>query len=150
MAEVDTPQTAAVPPLAQLADVIFGKAQTHLLFVAAKLGIADLLQDGTKSAADLAKATNTHAPSLYRALRALAGMGVFAETESGYFTLTPLADLLRTDAPSSLKGLALMAGSDWHNRAWAHLLESVRTGKSYFATTYGVHMYEYLRQHPAD
>ncbi|OLE35982.1 MAG: hypothetical protein AUI36_27185 [Cyanobacteria bacterium 13_1_40CM_2_61_4] len=150
MAEVDTQQTAAVPPLAQLADMIFGKAQTHLLFVAAKLGIADLLQDGPKPVADLAKATNAHVPSLYRALRALAGMGVFAETEPGYFTLTSLADLLRTDAPSSLKGLALMAGSDWHNRAWAHLFESVQTGKSYFATTYGMHMYEYLRQHPAD
>lgn len=121
MAEAVTQHTADLPPLARLADMIFGKAQTHLLFVAATLGIADLVQDGPKPVEDLAKATDTHAPSLYRALRALAGMGAFAETEPGHFSLTPLADLLRTNAPNSLKGLALMAGSDWHNRAWAHL-----------------------------
>lgn len=150
MAEVDTPQAAAVPPLAQLAGMLWGKAQSHLLFVAAKLDIADLLQDGPKSTTDLAKATSTHAPSLYRALRALAGMGVFAEIEPRYFALTPLADLLRTNAPSSLKGLALMTGSEWHNRSWEHLLESVHTGKSYFENIHGVGLYEYLRQHPAD
>lgn len=93
MADINTQKTVEIPPLAQLADMIFGKAQTHLLFVAAKLGIADLLQDGPKTVADLAKTTNTHAPSLYRALRALAGMGVFAETEPESFTRTPLADL---------------------------------------------------------
>lgn len=150
MADADAPQTAGIPPVAQLADMLFGKAQTHLLFVAATLGLADLLKDGPQSVEDLATATQTHRPSLYRALRALAGMGVFAETETGHFIQTPLSDLLRTDAVNSLKGLALMTGSEWHNRMWEHLLESTRTGKSYFENTQGVDLYEYLRQHPAD
>lgn len=43
------------------------------------LGIADLLKDAPRSAGDLAGATGTHAPTLYRLLRALASVGVFAE-----------------------------------------------------------------------
>jgi hypothetical protein len=62
------------------------------IYAAAKLGIADLLKDGSRSCEDLASTTSTHERSLYRLLRALASMGVFAETEPGYFTLTPLAN----------------------------------------------------------
>ena len=131
-------------------DLLHGAAKTQLLAVAAELGIADLLKDGPKPLKVLAEATGTHAPSLYRALRALAGLGVFAETEPECFTLTPLADLLRTDAPGSLRGLAILEGSAWLNRAWADLLSSVRTGKSYFETTHGVTAFEYLQQHPAE
>ena len=48
------------------------------IYAAAKLGIADLLKDGAKSYEELAKATETHARSLYRLLRALASVGIFA------------------------------------------------------------------------
>src|SRR2546430_1503244 len=40
---------------------------SRLVYVAARLGLADYLADGPKSAADLAEATQTHAPSLHRA-----------------------------------------------------------------------------------
>ena len=67
------------------------------MFVVAKLGVADLLKDGPKSVEELANATQTHAPSLYRVMRALANQGIFFETESGQFALSPLAELLKTN-----------------------------------------------------
>src|SRR5689334_1658234 len=84
-----------------LFDLIMGFRISRMIYVAAALGIADLLNDGPQPVDILAKATGTHAPSLYRLLRALAGLGIFAEDEQGRFTLTPRADLLRSGVPGS-------------------------------------------------
>ena len=67
----------------------------------AGLGIADLLATEAGSAAQLAAQTGAHAPALYRVMRMLAGIGVFAESDDGTFSLTPLGDTLRTDVPLS-------------------------------------------------
>jgi DNA-binding IclR family transcriptional regulator len=73
--------------------MITGLRKTQLLYVAAKLGIANLLQEGAKSSDELAHAVGAHPRALYRVLRALASLGVFAETPEGHFALTPLATL---------------------------------------------------------
>jgi hypothetical protein len=56
----------------QLARLVSGYWYTQTVYVAAKLGIAELLQDGSKSAQELAEATATNPTALYRLLRALA------------------------------------------------------------------------------
>src|SRR5688572_13041760 len=100
--------------------------------VAAKLGIADLLEDGSTSPATVAGAIGAHAGALHRLLRALASLGIVAEDADGRFALTPLADGLRTNAPGSLRAYAIMMGEEWHWRAWGELLHSVRTGQPAF------------------
>jgi hypothetical protein len=60
-------------------------------------------------------------PTLYRLLRALASVGVFAEVEEQQFALTPLAELLRSDVPCSMRALARMYGSEQY-QAWGDLL----------------------------
>ena len=45
---------------------------SRAIYVAAKLGIADLLKEEPKDIGELAKATGSHEPSLYRILRSLA------------------------------------------------------------------------------
>jgi hypothetical protein len=67
---------------------------TQCIYAAAKLGIADLLKDGSKQTYELAALTETHEPSLYRVLRALASVGIFSETQPRCFELTPVAQLL--------------------------------------------------------
>ena len=52
---------------------------SQMIYVAAKLDIADLVAGGAKSVDEIAAASETHAPSLYRLLRALASQGIFAE-----------------------------------------------------------------------
>jgi hypothetical protein len=126
--------------------MIDGYRFTQLLYVVAKLGIADLLHDGPKHSEELAQAVGAHPRTLYRVLRALASLGVFAEDEAQGFHLTPLADLLRTDVPESLRALAIFYGEEWIWHAEGALLYSVRTGKAAFHHVHGMSPFDYYRQ----
>src|SRR5215212_8605786 len=104
---------------------------SQAIYVAATLGIADQLEDGPKSVDELAETTGTHTPTLYRLLRALASVGIFIEID-GRFSLTPLAEYLRTDTPGSLRAFVMLIGQQSFWRSWGHLLPRVRTGESAF------------------
>lgn len=151
MADSTHPQTSPTPsPPDPLLQMIFGSVVTQMIAVAARLDIADLVAEGDRSVDELADMTNSHAPSLYRLLRALASVGIFAETEPHHFTLTPLAGRLQSDVPFSLKGFAILFGSEFYYRSWANLLHSVQTGESALELTYGMNLFDYLHQHPGD
>ncbi|MBO0800069.1 MAG: hypothetical protein J2P31_14705, partial [Blastocatellia bacterium] len=62
-----------------------GATITTALSLAATLGIADHLADGPRGIGELAQATSTHPRSLYRLLRLLSSMGVFAEIQPDIF-----------------------------------------------------------------
>ncbi len=109
--------------------------------------IADLLKNGPLSCDKLASSTGTHARSLYRVMRALASVGVFAEKEQGDFTLTPLAACLMSDVPDSIRAAAIMLGEE-HYRAWGDILHSIRTGTSSFEHLYGMGLFQYYAQNP--
>jgi hypothetical protein len=137
-------QTLSPPEI--LNRLITGYWTTQMVYVAAKLKLADLLTAGPRTAEDLAQETNTHAPSLYRLLRALASLGIFAEDAEHRFALTPLAECLRTDVPGSQHALAVMSGEE-HYLGWGELLYSVQTGKTGFEKLYGMGVFDYLSQH---
>jgi hypothetical protein len=117
------------------------------IYVAAKLGLADLLIDGAHSAEELATATQTLAGPLYRVLRALASVGIFSEVAPSRFALTPLAELLRSDTPDSMRALAIMYAEE-QSRAWDDVLHSVRTGQPAFEHAFGMPYFEYFATHP--
>lgn len=125
---------------------------SQAIHVAATLGIADLLEDGPRSAHELADATGTHAPTLYRLLRALASVGVFAESDEhdGRFGLTPLAEYLRTDIPGSARAFAAYVGRPRTWCTWAYLLDSVRTGEPVFPELHGMSAWDHLAAHPEE
>jgi hypothetical protein len=127
-----------------------GYQVSQAIHVAATLGIADLLKDGPRSADELAEATGTHASALYRILRALASVGVFAEQSDGRFGLTPLAEHLRTDVPGSLRSWAMLIGRPYYFTTWGHLLHSVKTGEPAFPHVYGMPAWEYRASHPEE
>jgi hypothetical protein len=127
---------------------MFGGAWiTQGISVAAELGIADLLTDGPCTAEELAKKTSAHGGALYRLLRALAGVGIFTEDAQHRFSLTPLADLLRTGVPASQRSIAIMMGGELH-AAWGELLHSVRTGEPGFQKRFGMPFFQYMTKHP--
>ena len=137
-----------MPPAAYLSQLIGNTGFVHAILVAANLDLADLLKDGPLSIADLAEATGTHAGSLYRMLRALASRGIFSEDADGRFSLTALADPLRSDAPDSIHNWALFVGSEAELQTWAHLSYSVRTGKPAFEHVFGKSWFDYLDEQP--
>lgn len=126
--------------------LISGCFVSQAISVAATLGIADLLRDGPKSPAELAQQTGTHAPTLYRLLRALASVGVFVEDEEGRFALTPLAALLRRDVPGSLHAPAALIRSKLQWPTLGDLLYSVQTGQCAFRHIFGMGLWEYTEQ----
>jgi hypothetical protein len=120
---------------------------SQMIYVAAKLGIADLLRHGPRTCEELAQATGAHARSLYRVMRALASVGLFSESDSGRFALTPLAALLQSEEPSSMRALAIMLGEESY-RAWSDLLYSAKTGEPAFDRVFNMRRFEYLALHP--
>ena len=147
MADPNHGATAAPPPeYAAMQSLLNGYRVTQLLYVAVKLGIADLLAGGPHTIGELAATVGAQADALYRALRALASLGVFREVAPQRFALTPLAELLRTDHPHSLCAAILFQGDEAY-RAWGELLYSLRTGAPAFDHAFGMPHFDYLAQH---
>ena len=139
------------PPLsATLMQMIFGFALSRSIAVAAQLRVADQLKDGPKSIDDLARAVGADPRSLYRMLRALASEGVFAEDSNGGFSLTPLAELLRSDHPETLRGFAAMMANAVNFETWADLHYSIETGEPAFPHKFGTEWFSWLEQNPAE
>ena len=103
MPENNHDETQATPPHAQLAQMATAYWVSDIVYVAAKLSLADHLAEGPKTAEELAGSTGTHAPSLYRFMRALANLGILTEDSTHCFALTPLGDALKTGAPGSAR-----------------------------------------------
>jgi len=133
-----------------LMPMITGAWASQAICVAATLGLADLLAQGHQSGEVLAQATGTQPAALARLLRALASLGVFRETEQGWFASTPLGDQLRSEVPGSLRNLAIMVGAPEARLAWSDLTNSVRTGNSAFQRVFGMDTYEYRSKHAED
>jgi ubiquinone/menaquinone biosynthesis C-methylase UbiE len=135
----------ALPSLAMIR-LIMGFWVSRAIYVAAKLGVADLLKDGAREIGELARATGSHGPSLHRVLRTLASVGIFAEVEPGRFATTPLGTTLQTDGPGSLRAWVSVQLGDEHYRAWGDAIHSVQTGESAFEHVFGMGVWQYRAQ----
>ena len=138
------------PPRAVMLDLTIGHWISRLTYVAAKLKLADLLKDGPQTVEQLATAANVQAPALYRVLRALASVGIFAEIKGERFKLTPLAATLQTGVPGSLQAWTLMINEKYTWDSWEELLHGLKTHEIPFVKAHGVMPFEYLERHPED
>ena len=89
-------------PRLNLLGLINGFQISQAIRVASALRVADHLNDGARSAGELAALTKSHPDSLYRLLRALAADGCIDEL---MLTLAPV--LAGGDAPTLLAGAPL-------------------------------------------
>jgi hypothetical protein len=145
-----TQSHAELPPAARLTEMIFGFMISQAIAVAANLGIADLLGDGPKHIDELARRAGAHSGALYRLMRALASVGVFAEEGERRFRLSALAEPLRADAPGSLRAFSMYMSAGYHMNAWGELLYSVRHGAPAFDYLNRSGVFEYFQRNPAD
>lgn len=147
MTESQNPQTKS--PMIALVELGSKLWLNHALGTAARLGVADAIGDETKSVDELAQATQTHAPSLYRLLRTLASVGVFTEVEPKRFALTPVGEYLRSDNPQTLRHVAMMHCAPWHLPYTGQMIHSVKYREPAVKKAYQVNMvYQYFERDP--
>jgi orsellinic acid C2-O-methyltransferase len=139
--------TQDTPPPLVLFRMITGYYVSQAIYVAARLGIADLIGDGAGAIEDLANRTHTHAASLRRVLRLLVSAGLFTEDHGGRFSVTPIGTYLRSTVPGSMHAAALVFGGITQ-RTWSDLLRSVETGEPAFRRIFGMDPFAYLAEHP--
>ena len=148
---VEGPLSGSVEPTEQervaaatVLRMIQGTLISRAVYVVAELGIADLLASGPMTSDELARATQTNERSLYRVLRLLASLGVFAEENPRSFSLTLLGDRLRTDVPASVRSWAMLVEALGGVRAFEHIVHTVRTGEPGIETAHGMGIFEFL------
>jgi SAM-dependent methyltransferase len=144
MSTLETSIAAERAAAGKLLPMIWGIHISRCIFACAELGIPDLLADGPRSAHGLAEATGTHEPSLYRVLRALAALGVFEEHETRRFSLTIVGERLRTGATTGMRSWAVFLEAMGGVRPFAHILETIRTGRPGREIEFGEELFEFL------
>jgi hypothetical protein len=150
MANPDVQHDAA-PPHAQIIQMGFGYWVSRAVYAAAKLGLADRLAGGPRSAAELAKETGTHAPALHRLMRLLAGLGILRTERDGQrFAVAPLGESLKSGAPGYARETLLALAGPFGWRGFGEYMYSLETGKSGFEKAFGMPAFDYLSKHPED
>jgi ubiquinone/menaquinone biosynthesis C-methylase UbiE len=146
-----TPQvrkdTGQLSSAMMLRELLCGFWVSQSIYVAAKVGVADLLADGPQSCERLAEIAGVDAGALYRVMRTLASYGLFVESEPQCFGLTPLGNLLQTSGPMSLRSLAIWNG-ELSYKAWGDVMHAVETGQPTTQRVLGMNLFEYLWQKP--
>ena len=141
-------QASAGTPATRLRDLIAGFVLSRAVYAASSFEIADLLAKSPSDAQTLARVCGADAGALYRVLRALASVGVFAEDENGKFSNTPMSELLRSEVAGSLRALSMMYGDDDVWAAWGLIRNSVRTGDAGLNQVVGMHAFDHYARHP--
>jgi SAM-dependent methyltransferase len=136
--------TTALSP-EKLQEALYGFELSQVIYVTAKLGLADCLRDGAKSGAELATQMGANAKVLDHFLPLLLNLGLVTTDENQHYQLTPTGSLLRSDHPHSILGMALSTADIY--QAWGNFWYSVQTGQAAFDNVFQMSLYEYLAQH---
>jgi hypothetical protein len=143
-------QNGTLPPHVQLIQMGTGHWVAGLIWTAASIGLADLLADGPRSAADLAAPTGTQPRTLHRFMRTLASFGLLTHREGDTFALTPLGEALKRDAPGAARATILTMTGEWGWKVWGGFKYSLQTGKTAMEHVYGMPIFDFLAQNPAE
>lgn len=139
-------QSATQDPDDVLGGLLFGFLGTQLLYVVSELGIADLVGEEPETVEALASRAAAAPDVLYRYLRALAVLGVFAEVEERAFAHTTTSELLRRDSGSGWHEFAIVYGSVY--RAFAEALPAATSGENMFERASGSGWWQWLASRP--
>lgn len=135
-------------PASRIREIMIAYFTSRALWTAAELDVAGSLAAGLMPVSELARRVKADASALYRVLRALASLGIFAEDDQGRFRNTELSELLLKGRPDSMRDLVLLFGHETAWQSWGALLHTVRTGETGFDHVYGQKFFDYLAQQP--
>jgi O-methyltransferase domain/Dimerisation domain len=134
-------------PAQSILQLSLGFISARAIYVAARLGIADLMRDGPTSAGELAEKVSVDADALFRIMRLLAGVGVLKQSETNRFSLTGLGETLRTDSPQSVTDYVIL----YHEAIYpvfSNIMHRMRTGESALLKTFGKSVFDMTRSDP--
>jgi hypothetical protein len=144
---MSTQVTSGIAPT-QLLRARDGFVLHQALYAVAKLGVADLIEEGRHNISELAAELKVNESALFRTLRLLTGQGIFEETAPRAFSNTELSSFLRTGVPGSLRPLFIFWGSEFYYPCFGEILYSIQTGEPSRTKLAGMNGFEYLRQNP--
>jgi SAM-dependent methyltransferase len=124
-----------------------GYIRTQLVYVAAKLGIADLICEEPRTVEDVAMLVEAEPDALRRMMAALVLLGVIERRENDTYQLAAGHEALCRDHPHSIRSYVILSGEVYY-RAFAELLHSVKTGRPGSEAAFGMGFFAYLDEHP--
>ncbi|WP_394841513.1 hypothetical protein LZC95_31115 [Pendulispora brunnea] len=130
-------------PDVALLELVTGVWLGPALYAVTYLGVADAIRAGATHVDDIARAVGAHPGALYRAMRALTPAQVFEESAPRAFSNGPIGKLLESDAPYSMRALALLPP-----QGGREMVHSIKTGESSFERKHGMSFFEYLEKNP--
>jgi hypothetical protein len=139
-----TPERA---PAEQMVSLLAGFQVAQALYAAAALGIPDALASGPRTMDEVADVLQLDRDASARLARTLGSIGLFSVSDDGAYELTPLGATLTSDAPDSMRDLALM-WMETHYAPFARLSETIRTGRSAADLYYERPFFDWLGEHP--
>jgi O-methyltransferase/methyltransferase family protein len=138
--------TGAHDPMLDARRLLSGFRAYQIVVAACRLKLPDLVAAGPKTAAELAAATDSHAPSMRRLLRGLLVWRVFTQDAEGRFHATAVSELFEAGRPG-LRKMAIMLSEEGYV-AWGELLYTLQTGRPAFEHVFGTSRWEKLAQDP--
>lgn len=140
-----------IPPRFQVSRMISSLWVPQAIHATAKLGLADALAQGPRSADEVAKQAGTHPAATARLLRSLVVLDLLRQHDDGRFELTDTGRCLTTDAPDSVKSWALLWGGPMMWTHWGHLADCVTTGEMAPKLLHGFEStFDLMEKHPEE
>jgi SAM-dependent methyltransferase len=136
------------PITEQMFAMIRGFWVSQIVGALAELKIPDRLAKGALRHDELAKEIGCDSQATYRLLRASASVGVISAMSDGRFGLTQLGEKLRSNAPGSMRDIAVAITAPGHWLSWGRLAEAVRSGKRQTQATLGRELFQYYAENP--
>jgi len=134
-------------PRQRLGELVLGFMPSQLVYVMARLGIADLLRDAPMTVDELGGATGVQPSVMRRLVRGLAGLGLVGIDDDDRVSVTELGTLLGSSTRGSMRDVALYFGGEGFP-AWGELHHALTTGELAFKAARGETFFDYLERHP--
>ena len=137
-------------PEEQILGIVTNHWQACSVGAAAELELADHLADGPLPVIELAERSGTHAPFLFRLLRALESTGIFTQVSPGVFGNSPASECLRRNADNSIWAwvrICLGGGGNVY-LGWQGIMHALKTGEPGFESISGISGWEWMQQNP--
>ena len=121
-----------------------GFITARAVYVAAKLGIADLLDDGPRHAIELAEKLAVNHDALFRIMRLLARAGVLMQSEPDVFALTNLGEPLKATSSHSMRDYIILF-HEFQYPAFTNIMHQLSTGESANLKTFGQPIFDLVQ-----